>query len=210
MTTNRFINNPNNDDIGFQREFEKLMTESIQFYGHDIKYLERTLVKEDDLFGEDTISQFNDAVDIEVYIENVDGYDGDKEYIAKFGLEIRDEIVLIMAKVRWEEETGKREPPKAGDLIYIPLTDSLFEIRFVDVDSNFYQINRNYIYRLTCEKFEYSYEDFNTNVNEIDDIEIEFENLDDVSNDPLADNPFFETEGDILQDDNEKSPFGEF
>lgn len=210
MTTNRFVNNPDTPDLGFQNEFDRLVIESIQFYGHNVQYLPRTLINEDYLFGEDTISEFKESIEIEVYIESVEGYEGDREFIAQYGLELRDQITLVMSQTRWHEESGKDEDPKEGDLIYIPMTKSLFEISFVDRDAEFYQQGKNYIYKLTCEKFEYSHEQFDTGVSEVDDLNQIFENADDSSNNPFADNIDIQTESDAIKTFTEEDPFGSF
>lgn len=211
MTTNKFINQPDHTDNGFQREFDKLTIESIQFYGHDVIYLPRTLVAEDSLFGEDTISLFEDEGCIEMYIESTDGYEGDKEFISKFGLEIRDQIVLIVSKTRWESEfIGNLERPREGDLIFMPLSKDLWEIRFTDDDAFFYSQNKNFTYRLTCEKFDFSQEDFDVNIPELTKMATDFENLDDSSNDPFADNRPIQIDSDAIKDFDEQDPFGSF
>jgi len=211
MTTNKYINQHDNTDLGFQAEFDKLTTESIQFYGHDVNYLPREVVNEDHLFGEDTISSFAEEGCIEVFIESTDGYEGDNEFISKFGLEIRDQIVLLVSQTRWAEECiGDLEVPREGDLIYMPLTKDLWEIRFVDNDAFFYSQNKNFTYRMTCEKFDYSHEDFDTGIEEIDNLEAEFENLDNSENDPFSDNIDIQIDGDAIKDFDEQDPFGNF
>lgn len=209
MTTNKYINQPDHTDTGFQAEFDRLTTESIQFHGHDVNYLPRDTVNEDHLFGESTISSFAEEGCIEMYIESTDGYSGDQEFISKFGLEIRDQIVLIVSQSRWGEECiGDLERPREGDLIFMPLSKDLWEVRFVDDDQFFYSQNKNFTYKLTCEKFDYSHEDFDTGITEVDALEAEFENVDDSSNDPFADNIDIQIDSDALFDFDESSPFG--
>ena len=211
MTTNKFINQPDHTDSGFQQEFDRITIEYIQFGGHNVNYLPREIVNEDHLFGEDTISSFEEEGEIEMFIESTDGYEGDKEFISKFGLEIRDQIVFVVSRTRWAEECiGNLERPREGDLIFMPLSKDLWEVRFVDDDAFFYSQNKNFTYRLTCVKFEYSHEDFDTGIQEIDNLEKEFENIDDSSNDPFADNVDIEIDGDALKDFDELDPFGDF
>ena len=98
---NKYFNN-----YGFTREqdvVEDLILESIKIYGHDVKYLPRTLVKNDHLFGEDTLSKFEEAVDIEMYLKSMEGFEGDGQFLSKFGLEIRDQIVLTVARKRFDQ-----------------------------------------------------------------------------------------------------------
>ena len=211
MTTNKYFNNPDHTDTGFQAEWDKLVIESIQERGHDVFYIPRTVINEDHLFGEDTISLFENEGCIEMYIESVDGYEGDKEFISKFGFEIRDQIVLVVSRTRWEQESiGDLVRPRDGDLIYLPISKDLFEVRFSDDDAFFYSQNKNFTYRLTCEKFDYSHEDFNTGIPEVDSLEDRFENIDDSSNDPFADNIDIQIDSDELFDFNESDPFGDF
>lgn len=209
MVTNKFLNHPDNTDTGFQAEFDKIIIESIQATGHDIVYLPRSLVKEDDLFGEDTISEFKENGCIEMFIESVDGFEGDKEFVSKFGIEIRDQVTFLVSQTRWQEEciNGLSEP-KEGDLIYMPLTNDLFEIRFVQDDPNFFQQNKNYLFRLTCEKFDYSHEEFDTGIPEIDALDDIFDNANDPSNDPFADNADIQEKSNAIRDFSEDEPFG--
>jgi len=139
----------------------------------------RTLVKEDKLFGEDVLSQFNDAYMIEMYMEEVEGYGGDKELISKFGLEIRDEVNFVVSRRVWEN-TVSDDPniivssrPNEGDLIYFPRIQKIFQIDFVDHDDPFYQVDNLPVYKLSCSTFEYSHEALDTGVTAIDAIETE-------------------------------------
>lgn len=211
MVTNRFVNQPDHTDFGFQNEFDSILIESIQFYGHDVTYIPRELVNEDELFGEDTISRFKDTGCIEMYIENVDGFEGDKEFIAQFGIEIRDQATFVVSVTRWkEEQINDQIKPKEGDLIYMPLTNDLFEVRFVEDDRLFFQQNRTYIYTISCEKFDYSFEEFDTGIPELDSIDDVLENDDDSSNDPFSDNFDIQTDSDAIKDFDEEDPFGSF
>ena len=155
-----------------------LTIETIKIHGRDMVYIPRTLVNEDELFGEDTISKFENGVEIEMYIQSVDGFGGDGDFISKFGLEIRDTVELVVAKRRFEESFSHDSNitrPREGDLIFFPLSKGLFEIKFVEHENPFYQLGKLYTYKLSCELFNYSHQDMDTGFSEIDEVE-EIEN----------------------------------
>lgn len=166
-----------------QRLYEDLVIEQLKVFGHDVYYLPRTLVKEDKIFGEDVLSEFNDAYMIEMYMEEVEGYGGDKELISKFGLEIRDEVNFVVSRRIWEDTVAidsnliVNTRPNEGDLIYFPRISKMFQIDFVDHDDPFYQVDNLPVYKLSCSTFEYSSEVIDTDVTAIDNIE-ETESLD--------------------------------
>ena len=168
---------------GEQRIIEDLTIEAIKIHGQDLIYMPRTLVKEDELYGEDVQSAFNTGVEVEMYIESVDGFEGDGSFISQFGLEIRDSVKLVIAKKRFEQEVSTIESsvaipyPREGDLIYFPLTRGLFEIKFVEHENPFFQLNKLYTYSLSCELFQYSQEDIDTGWTDIDKIETDREDL---------------------------------
>ena len=139
---------------------QDLIIESIKIYGHDVYYMPRTLVNEDTLYSEDTISAFNDAYVVEMYIKNVDGFEGEGTFVSNFGLEVRDQVTLTVSRRRWKElnfEGNDRDiEPKAGDLIYFPLTDGLFQIMHVQDTNTFYQTGALQTFDLVCELFAYS------------------------------------------------------
>ena len=169
MATNSFFR-PKKAD---QNLIEDLVVESIQIHGHDMLYLPRTLVKEDELFGEDVLSKFTAAVPIEMYIENVDGFEGEGDFVSRFGLEIRDTVTFSVAKKRFEHEIATVSSttitkPTEGDIIYFPLTKGMFEIKFVEDEDPFYQAGKRYVYKMNCELFQYSQEDFDTGDTSID------------------------------------------
>jgi len=162
---------------GEQRLYEDLVIEQLKVFGHDVYYLPRTLVKEDKIFGEDVLSEFNDAYMIEMYMEEVEGYGGDKELISKFGLEIRDEVNFVVSRRIWEDTVAidsnliVNTRPNEGDLIYFPRISKMFQIDFVDHDDPFYQVDNLPVYKLSCSTFEYSSEVIDTDVTAIDNIE---------------------------------------
>lgn len=167
---------------GEQTLIEDLIIESIKIYGIEVKYIPRTLVAEDNLFGEDVLSKFDDSYNIEMYIKSVDGFQGDGDFLSKFGLEIRDEMVLTVSQRRFGEEildydgspfalAGTPVRPLEGDLIYFPLNGKIFEVKFVEHEAIFYQMGSLQTYDLSLELFEYSHERFDTGITEIDAIE---------------------------------------
>ena len=167
-----------------QRLIEDLTIESLKIYGHDIYYLPRTLINTDDIFDEDTLSQFNQAYPLEMYFENVDGFEGQGDLFTKFGIEIRDQATFVLAKRRWEDMTLTSggifqldARPAEGDLLFFPLTGSMFEIKLVDFQNPFYQLSKINVFKLQCETFEYSSEVINTGIQVIDDIYVE-QNID--------------------------------
>ena len=165
--------------FGEQNLYEDLIIEQLKVFGHDVYYMPRTLVKEDKLFGEDVLSQFNDAYMIEMYMEEVEGYGGDKELVSKFGLEIRDEVNFVVSRRIWEQTVTEdtniivSTRPNEGDLIYFPRIQKIFQIDFVDHDDPFYQVDNLPVYKLSCSTFEYSHEALDTGVTAIDAIETE-------------------------------------
>tara|TARA_Y100000389_G_scaffold204541_1_gene257838 strand:- start:1608 stop:2354 length:747 start_codon:yes stop_codon:yes gene_type:complete len=160
-----------------QRLVEDLIIESLKIYGQDIYYLPRTRIATDDIFDEDTLSQFNAAYPLEMYIQNVDGFEGQGDLFTKFGIEIRDQASFVLSKRRWEQlvETSGGTfaldaRPAEGDLLFFPLTGSLFEIKLVEFQNPFYQLSKINTFIMQCELFEYSSEVFDTGLKEVDDI----------------------------------------
>jgi len=140
-------------------------------------YIPRTLVNKDELFGEDALSRFDDAYGIEMWMETQEGYEGEKELISRFGLEIRDETTFVVSRRRWDNTVSNdanlivSSRPDEGDLVYMPTVKKLFEISFVDHDDPFYQVDNLPVYKLYCRTFEYSSEVLDTGIAAIDDIE---------------------------------------
>ena len=165
MVTNAYINTTTytqeQDLIG------SLVVEAIQMHGQDFTYIPRTLVKEDTVFNEDTVSSFTSAYTIEMYIDSADGFEGEGEMLTQFGLQINEQIVTTVSASRFLAETSMPEP-KVGDLIYLPLVDQVFEIMFVEDEDPFYQLGKLQVFKLTSEKFVWSHETVTTGVTEID------------------------------------------
>ena len=157
---------------------EDLVIEAMQIYGMDVWYMPRSSRDSvDQLFGEDTLKQYVKAYPIEVYLENVSGMDGEGDFISKFGLEIRDEVSLLMSRRRFKYAVGAANliRPREGDLIYIPLVQNFFEITFVEHENDqamFYTLGRGrggnvYVYALKLKQFVFSDEIVDTGIEEI-------------------------------------------
>ena len=276
MAINKYFNNFSY--AGEQDLVEDLTIEAIKIYGHDVRYMPRTLVKEDNLFGEDTLSQFNLAVPVEMYIKTVEGFEGEGDFLSRFNLEIRDQLTLTVARKRFDQisqgeslqdevgytyqlETANTSAPAnshmlmleagsagvnsysisssrplEGDLIYFPLNDKIFEIKFVEHEEVFYQTGRLQTYDLRCELFQYSHEQLDTGNTEIDAIETRYsgdmlfyemllesgdklvsEDGDSIvqesfrieTTDASANNEFYGLEADSILDFSEGNPFSE-
>jgi hypothetical protein len=158
-----------------QHLYEDLIIESLGIYGQDVYYIPRTLVNRDNILGEDPASKFDDAYLMEMYIENTEGFEGAGDLYSKFGLEIRDDATFIVSRRRWESRVGVFSSnlvdprPQEGDLIFLPMTNSFFEISFVEDDSPFYQLSNLPVYKMQCQLFEFNDEEFDTGIAEIDD-----------------------------------------
>ena len=157
---------------------EDLVIEAMQIHGMDVYYLPQTSRDQVDmLYGEDTLKEFRSAYGIEMYLENVSGMDGEGDFISKFGLEIRDEVTLLMSRRRFSSLGTSLIRPREGDLVYIPLIQNFFEISFVEHENNqamFYTLGRGrggnvYVYALKLKQFVFSEEIISTGVDEIDD-----------------------------------------
>jgi len=208
-------------------------------YGHDLYYLPRTRIEDDLILGEESYSEFNSQYFVEMYIKNVEGFAGQGDFLSKFNLEIRDQVTFTVARRTFSEEVGAYTSfvrPREGDLIYFPLNNKLFEIKFVEHEAIFYQLGALQTFDITCELFEYRNEIFNTGIASIDekqkdltfnlsdfaiktedgfaiadeemnDLVLESFSLD--TQDPISDNTELETEGDSILDFSEIDPFSE-
>ena len=170
MTTNVYFNHF--DSTPEQDLHQDLIIEAIKNYGIDVYYLPKQYINEDVLYGEDTISEFNQAHLIEMYIKTVDGFEGEGDFISRFGLEIRDQVVFSVARRRFNNlDITEQDRPLEGDVIFLPLNKKLYEIRFVEHESMFYQFGKLPIFDLTCELFQYDDQKIDTGVADIDKIE---------------------------------------
>lgn len=174
MATNLYFSQKVKSEQGL---YEDIVIESLKMYGQDVYYLPRDIVNKDPIFADDIPSRFNSAYKIEMYIDNPEGFDGEGDIFTKFGVELRDQATFVVARRRWaqtvkrhdNEITGVR--PREGDLLYLTLSNTVFEIMHVEHEQPFYQLSNLPTYKLRCEKFEYNDEDFDTNIEVIDAIE---------------------------------------
>lgn len=173
---NQFIS-PDNRGFATQSEqdlLEDLIIESIQAWGQEFFYIPRTVVAKDEILGEDRLSEFKTVYGIEMYFENVDNYGGQGTFLQKFGLMNEQSATLSVSRRRWQEllrsDTNKVLPnrPAEGDLLYFPLSQGLFEIKFVQDKDPFYQLGKLYTWKLDVELFQYSSERINTGIEDID------------------------------------------
>ena len=202
-TTNPYFSSTNGY-TGEQNLIDNLVIEQIGIFGLDLLYMPRENINLDKLLHESTKDVFRLAMSIPMYIKSFDGYDNSMEMLTKFGVRSSDELTLIMSRSQWttfygpyvkslynaqsgrpelaendrlEGQTARR--PKEGDLIFFPYDGGIFEVKYVQFDSPFFQLGKGYIFELQCEKFEYSGEDFSTGVDEIDKVPVssDFPNL---------------------------------
>jgi len=282
MATNKYFNN-----FAYAREqdlVEDLTIESIKIYGHNVKYLPKTISGIDHLFGEDKLLKYETAADVEMYVKNVEGFEGEGEFMSKFGVQLNDQLTLTVARKRFDQIrteklttevgynylqesantnapsrqflTGNNETesiiletgttgvnsysitanrPQEGDLVFFPLVNKIFEIKYVEHEDIFYQTGRLQSYDLRCELFKYSSEQIRTGNTEIDSTETagtldtllyqmlleDGDNLLEEEGDSIiqefqlytqdagANNSFFESEGDSIIDFSERNPFSE-
>ena len=157
-----------------QNLYEDLIIESLGIYGQDVYYIPRTIVNRDSILNEDPASTFDDAFLMEMYIENSEGFEGEGDLYSKFGLQIKDTATFIVSRRRWDDRVGpfssqvENPKPMEGDLVFLPMTNSFFEINFVEDEQPFYQLSNLPVYKLECSLFEYNDEDFETGVESID------------------------------------------
>ena len=282
MATNKYFNN-----FAYAREqdlVEDLTIESIKIYGHNVKYLPKTISGIDHLFGEDKLLKYETAADVEMYVKNVEGFEGEGEFMSKFGVQLNDQLTLTVARKRFDQirteklttevgynylqesantdapsrqfltgnnhtesiilETGTTgvnsysitaNRPQEGDLVFFPLVNKIFEIKFVEHEDIFYQTGRLQSYDLRCELFKYSSEQIRTGNTQIDSTEtagtldtllyeLLLEDGDKLleeggdsmiqeyqlfTQDAGANNSFFQSEGESIIDFSEKNPFSE-
>ena len=163
-----------------QNLYEDIVIESLKIYGQDVYYLPRDIVAEDKIFGDDIPSRFNSSYKIEMYLENIEGFDGEGDLFTRFGVEIRDEATFIVSRRRWTQTVARMDNgvtsvrPLEGDLIYLPLTNKIFQINFVEHEQPFYQLSNLPVYKLRAQLFEYNDEDLDTGVAAIDQIEKDY------------------------------------
>ena len=218
MVRNLYFDNQQNSEE--QNLIDDLVAESIKIYGIDTWYMPRTLGQKDDLLNEDDLPIFNNAYLVEMYVKSVDGFEGEGDFLSKFGLQIRDSIVLTVSQRVFHQEIAANDTqvstrPKEGDLIYVSLNNKIFEVMHVEHESVFFQMGSLQTYDLRCELLEFSNERFNTGIDFIDgkwnDIRIKSDTtINDIELiDSASDNLTIETEADSLLDFTKENPFGE-
>ena len=177
MATNSYFTQ---GTTGEQDLIENLVIEQIKMFGKNVFYLPRTLVNEDTIFTEDALSKFDDAYEIEAYIEDPTGFTGDGDLFTKFGVRISDQVTFIISRKRFTEAVDDNAQlivegrPNEGDLVYFPMANKIFKIMFVEHEQPFYQLGKIHVWGLKCELFEFSDEQFDTGVTAIDQIEQDF------------------------------------
>jgi hypothetical protein len=170
MATNLYFNNVGSH--AQQELINDLTSEVIKIHGMDVFYIPRTIVKEDLIIGEDVLSKFTTAYEIEMYLKGTEGFGGEGDLVSKFGLDVRDEVIFTVHKDRFELATDMVKPLE-GDLVFLPINKGLFEIKFVEHEQPFYQAGKNYSFDITCELYQYSQEQLETGITAIDNIEKE-------------------------------------
>lgn len=164
-----------------QRLVQDLINEHLSIYGQDVVYMPRKIINEKRIIKEAIVSKFDDSFRIEAYISTFQGFGGNGDILSKFGVRSTDEITFVISKERYSDfitpklslfpkdviKTADR--PQEGDLIYLPLDNSLFEIKYVEAKTPFYQLNNLYVYELRCELFEYEDEIIDTGIDEVDE-----------------------------------------
>ena len=176
MATNLYFSQGRKSE---QDLYENIIIESLKIYGQDVYYIPREIVKRDRIFDDDSTSRFDNAYKIEMYIENTEGFDGEGDLFTKFGVEIRDAATFVVSRRRFHSAVAKYEAaddkpfyrPREGDLLFLTLTQTFFEITYTDTESPFYQLKDLPVFRIRCEQFEYNDEDFDTGVEAIDTVE---------------------------------------
>lgn len=172
---------PTRGTVGEVNLYEDLINESIAMYGQEYYYIPRTLVSVDKVLGEDRLSKFKGSYKFVGYLEEIDNFGGAGGFLQKFGYTVDEQATITMARREWAKAVGQYgvsilpNRPCEGDLIWFPMTDALFEIKYVDHQSSmsFYQLGKLYTYKLKVELFTYSSERFDTGIDEVDNYALE-------------------------------------
>ena len=161
-----------------QRLVQDLINEQLKIYGQDVIYLPRKMVNQDAILNEAIASEFDDSFRMEAYLANYDGFAGNGDILSKFGVQSTDQITLIISKERYEdfispflqgEDVIVSSRPAEGDLIYLPLDNTIFEIKYVEAKKPFYQLNKLFVYQLSCEVFDAAQDELvDTGIEEVD------------------------------------------
>jgi len=160
-----------------QSLYEDIIIEAMKIYGHDVYYVPRKIAKIDGILNEDVLSRFDSALKLEMYIESFEGMEGDGTLFTKFGFENRDQLIFVVSDKRWNSlisrfgYTPGGVRPREGDLIFLPMTKGLFEVRYVEDKKPFFQLGHVPTFKLTCELFEYSNQEIDTGIVEVDEVQ---------------------------------------
>ena len=167
---------------GEQGLVQDLVDEQIKLFGSDVYYIPKTVLA-DSTLDEVRYTKYQEQFQIEMLLQNVTGFGDNAEFISKFGLRITDEILFRVSTRRWDEEVAEHSPtltidsrPNEGDLLYFPITQDIYEIKFVGKEEPFYQFGKIQFYAITAELYEVGQDDFDTGVAEIDAVEQLFDN----------------------------------
>lgn len=214
---NQFFNNYNH--LGEQSLFDELVIEAIRNHGFDVFYIKRTDGAIDYIFNEDDLPKYEDVYRIEMYPKQIDAFGGEGDFLSKFGLQVRDQVTLCVAKRTYEKliasADSSRKRPMEGDLIWLNFCKKLFEITFVEPESIFYQGGALQVYEVRCELFEWTNDELPADDTIWSNLNDQFDTnmvsaLDDLKDlDPIANNIDFEDAVDGLVDFSEKDPFSE-
>lgn len=217
MATNVFFRNY--DFFNEQQLIDDLVIESIQIHGVDTYYVTKELSHIDMLQDEVPLAIFDAAYHIDMYVKSVDGFQGQGDFLSKFGLEIRDQVTFTVAMRTFERFVTRNKPtwvrPREGDLVYLPMNQKFFKVTFVEHESVFYQTGALQVFDLKCELYEYSNERFETGVALVDSAFNAYRttntnNLSELQSiDPIAKNIVYENEGETFIDFTEFNPFEE-
>lgn len=178
MATNKYFNHFHQKNE--QSLVQSLVEESVKIHGIDAVYIPRKQQKYDNTFGEDVLKNFQDYYFVEIYIKNVQSFDGDQDIFTKFGLDIKNQITFSVSRSGFSKNVGLDFiRPREGDLIYLPMSTAtaLYEIQFVKEDTVFFNLGEFYIYDLQCEQFTFSNENIKTGLDDVDALGSRGENL---------------------------------
>lgn len=217
MATNNFFNPY--DYTNEQHLIEDLVVESIRIYGIDVYYITKKLVAVDNILNETSLSYFDGAYHIEMYVKTVDGFQGEGDFLSKFGLQIRDQITFTVAVNTFQKYVTNEAPsitrPREGDIVYFPLNKKFYKTTFVEHESVFYQMGSLQVYDLKCELYEYSNERMETGIEFIDRSFNKYSTTSKntiselQSTDAIAKNVFYQSDSSEFIDFSEADPFSE-
>ena len=170
---------------GEQRLVQDLINEQLKIYGQDVVYLPRKIINKNTIMKEVTASTFDDAFRMEAYLVNYEGFEGSGDVLSKFGIQTTDAVSFVISKERYEDfispfltvDTAYQlaSRPEEGDLIYLPLDNTMFEIKYVEGKKPFYQLNNLYVYTLSCEVMDYALDEkIDTGIEDVDKAAVEF------------------------------------